>query len=239
MPATVRRAASETGLVLLSSNVQVAADGLITIAARFLAPAAGITAGSFDNDAPWPLAALPTAMPANQGGPYLLDRTIQKANGITTIDAVYVSALNPIRVSKSEASEKLSFAAYKASPISTVAIFGNAGDQELSFDYYTWAQTLTYTLIAPNTAEILPVSRIGHKFNQVNRGNPNLIKLKEEEVVTHNRETVGRVTRISVTSRRYLVEDVAQPDILTAAWDGLAPFNNDIFPSGPWNSIIG
>jgi hypothetical protein len=204
MAVTIHRAASALGLTLLNSVCDVGSDGLVTIKARFLEPASGLNRAVFDLDAPWPLPTPPLNMPAIQGGPYLLSVSIAKEAGLNYVDTTYVSAVNPLRILVSEASEKLSFS---GSYVRAAATFVLGASATLSFDYYTAAQTFTYTLIAPNIAEPQPAGQIGHRFNVRSEGRSELIVLKEEEIVTTSRERIGLVTRVSVTSRRWLVQD--------------------------------
>lgn len=195
MPSTIVRSASKTGLVLLESNVSVGTDGLVTIDTRFLAPVAGV-GSQFDLDAAWPGAfALPPSTPSLQGGPYLLSKNVSKKNGLTIVQAQYVSASNPPRVAISESTEKLSFSGYAESGSLTGA---------LAFDYYTTTKTATYTLVAPNLFRYQPSGAIGRRFNFRREGNFSLVATEEVETISTNREIVGKVTRVSVSARRVI-----------------------------------
>jgi hypothetical protein len=206
MPVTIRRSAAHAGLVLLSSSVEVAEDGLVTIPARFLAPASGLAANDFLLDSAWPSSIpLPSGMPTIQGGPFLASRSITATNGLTFIEARYVSALNPVRVLESFATEKQNFngSFFRSST------FGGTQQQSLSFDYFTTAVTHRYALIEPNSFDSKPSGIIGDKFNVASTGSPGLVEsqIREEETVDRSREKVGLVSRITITARRVLVQD--------------------------------
>jgi hypothetical protein len=227
MPSTIIRSASKSGLVLLESRVAVAADGLVTISASFLAPAAGLLSTDFALDTSWPSQfSLPPSTPALQGGPYLLSKSVSKQNGLTVIDAEFISAANPVRRAVSESTEKLTFSGYKESETSAGVISGS-----LSFDYYTTAQTFTYTVIAPNSSKVEPKGKIGYRFNTRAEGVSSLVTTQEVEILSHSRETLGKVDRISITSRR-IYEQGNAPKISFSPFGGLTisgvPINN------PW-----
>jgi hypothetical protein len=227
MPSTIIRSASKPGLVLLESRVAVAADGLVTISARFLAPAAGLGASSFSLDSSWPSQfSLPPSTPNLQGGPYLLSKSVSKQNGLTVIDAEFISAASPVRRAVSEATEKLTFSGYKESKTSAGVISGS-----LSFDYYTTAQTFSYTVIAPNTSKIEPKGKIGYKFNTRAEGVSSLVTVQEVEILSHSRETLGKVDRISITSRR-IYEQGGSPEIKFSPFTGLTVSGVQI--NNPW-----
>lgn len=223
MPSTVIRSASKTGLVLLESRVSVANDGLVTIDASFLAPAAGLNSSDFQLDAAWPSAfALPPGTPSLQGGPYLLSRNASKQNGLTTIQAQYVSATNPVRQAWSESTEKLTFSGFAESG----ALSGS-----LSFDYYTRVQTITYTVIAPNVFNLQPTGEVGRRFNIRQEGASNLVTTQEVQTISSSRETIGPVSRISVTARR-IIEQGNLPAIGFSAFNGVTV--NGVPLSNPW-----
>ena len=199
MPSTVIRSASKTGLVLLESRVSVANDGLVTIDASFLAPAAGLNSSDFQLDAAWPRAfALPPGTPSLQGGPYLLSRNASKQNGLTTIEAQYVSATNPPRLAFSESVEKLTFSGFAERRSGG----GESVTGSVSFDYYTRSQTVTYTVIAPNAFNVQPSGEIKEIFNVRIQGSSAMVAYKQISILTQSRETLGPVNRVSVTARR-------------------------------------
>jgi len=211
MPSTVIRSAQKAGLVLIESRVSVANDGLVTIDASFLAPTSGVALNTFDLDASWPsIFALPPATPTLQGGPYLLSKNVSKKNGLTIVQAQYVSATNPVRVAISESTEKLTFSGYAEQTQNNTTTSGS-----LSFDYYASTQTATYTLIAPTVYSPTVSGRIGAKFNFRREGEDRLITLAETETLVSSDETLGKVSRISVTARRIIEQgDVPPANIL-------------------------
>lgn len=200
--ATIRNA-SKTGLVLLESRIEVAEDGFVSIPAKFLAPASGLQYGDFDLDSVWPLSSFPAGLPTLQGGPYLASRTIKKQNGLTYIDANYVSALNPVRVSISESDGKASFSGY-APPVQVGLTFTEPAAL-LSFDYTAVAVTHSYAVIGSNTYNPPdPEGRVGDRYNVVMINGWNRIATVKKDIITRNVEKVGRVQRVSVTANPYI-----------------------------------
>jgi hypothetical protein len=205
MPSIVRRSSSKSGLVLLESRVAVADDGLVTIEARFLAPATGLLPATFRNDAPWPVRDLPLGLPALQGGPYLNTFSVQKQNGLTFIDATFVSAVNPVRVATSTATEKLSFSGFAES--STSEPLGSASATgSLSFDYYTRSMTKSYALIAPNTFSAPVKGEIGVRFNERREGLSSLVAAQPQELITESIDQLGFVLRVTRTARIIMIQ---------------------------------
>lgn len=231
MPSTVIRSSQKTGLVLLESRVSVGSDGLVTIDASFLAPSGGLGANEFALDSGWPSRfPLPPSTPGLQAAPSLLTQNASKQNGLTIVQAQYVSATNPVRVAISESTEKLTFSGYaEQSGVSAIGTASASGS--LSFDYYTTAQTATYTLIAPNAFNFKPVGRIGRSFNVRKEGFSDLVTTQEVETLTSSSETLGRVSRVSVTARR-IIEQGNVPPIEFSPFGGATvngvPLNN------PW-----
>lgn len=223
MASTVVRSASKKGLVLLSSQVKTASDGFVTINAEFLAPESGIKQ-EFDLDAKWPMPTLPTSTPNLQGGPYLLDKTIQKLNGLTIIQATFVSAVAPIRISESKNTEFCTFSGYAES---SAGVSGT-----LSFDYYTTAVTYEFALIYPSSAEIAPVGELGRQFNIKKTGTSSLVTTKQVEIVTQNETKVGPVARRSVTARRTFEQDNV-PEVVVSPFYGATINGTPIW--NPWS----
>jgi hypothetical protein len=190
MPSVVRRDPNKQGLVLLSSNVSVADDGFVSIAARWLAPASGLSSGDFQLDSPWP-APLPIGLPPLQGGPYLAARNFGKQNGLTVIDTTYVSAVFPLRLIKSAASSKASFSGYAEDSE------GRSGS--ISFDYYTVTRSFSYATVGFVQIQ-KPVSRPYGIFNLRREGSFQLVGYRATQTLTATRETVGRVNRFVVTA---------------------------------------
>jgi hypothetical protein len=231
MASTVQRNSAKTGLVLLESRISVADDGLVTIDARFLAPAAGLAPATFGNDAPWPFPQLPSGLPNLQGGPYLNTYSVQKENGLTFIDAKFVSAVNPVRIATTTDTEKLNFSGYAetstSGPLGTASASGS-----LSFDYYTRSMTRSYTLVAPNAFSAPVSGSIGARFNIRREGNPNLVTTEQQQFVTESIENIGVVSRISRTARRIFVQgktpSIQLSPFLGATINGAPLFN-------PWS----
>lgn len=233
MPANVIRASSAQGLTLLESNVSVANDGLVTITARFLAPAAGYNPATFALDESWPVAALPTGVPPLQGGPYLLTHEVKKENLLTIILATYVSALNPPRLVVEEATEQRSFSGSFFDGRS-ITLFGNES-ASISFDYFTTAQTISYAIIAPNLVEIKPVGTIGARFNVKSEGSYRgvfNIPIKETEFITTSRTTIGKVARVSATARKILEQN--DPVSVDRIFWGIGNPTNASTLGNPW-----
>lgn len=195
MPATVQRSLSKTGLVLLSSDVSVAQDGFVTVSASWLAPATGVSADLLVLDSPWPSnVPLPVGMPQNQGGPYLVTRKIQKSNGITTIETVFVTAVAPVRVSVSVSSARAAFNGYAESIVNEEPI-----SESLSFDYDQISRTYSYATMN-NKERKIPPSSPGLIYNRRSEGASGLVSVRAAETITGQRETIGPVHRISITS---------------------------------------
>lgn len=203
MPATIQRNPAKTGLTLLSSQTSVAEDGFVRVTARFLAPAAGLADTDFLIDSAWPLATLPVGLPATQGGPFLVERTIQKESGLTYVDAVYATALLPVRSNRSESVEQATFDGY-----GEVTVTNEGGTTttsgSLKFDYYTTAVTLSYALVVPNAYSITPTGSVSAPFNIRKTGQDGIVATKQTDLVSSSREIVGRVSRVSVTARRVI-----------------------------------
>lgn len=235
MPSTVIRSASKTGLVLLESRVSVANDGLVTIDASFLAPAVGLNSSDFQLDAAWPsVFALPPGTPSLQGGPYLLSRNASKQNGLTTIQAQYVSATNPVRVAKTVSTEKLTFAG-SAEQSATSALGTASASGSLSFDYYTEAETFAYALIGGATYSEKPKGNIGRQFNIRREGAWNLVTTQEIETILSSSETLGQVTRFSITAKR-VIEQGNVPAIEFSPFRGATI--NGVPLRNPWSGNI-
>jgi len=230
MPSIVQRSESKSGLVLLESRVAVADDGLVTIEARFLAPIAGVPLGSFEQDALWPAEVFPAGVPKLQGGPYLRTYSAQRQNGLTFIEATYLSAVNPVRVATSIATERLSFSGFAET--STAGPLGSASASgSLSFDYYTRSMTKSYTLIAPQTVSIELSGQIGARFNERSEGQSSLVTTNEEEFVTESIEVLGAVSRVTRTARRIIVQGET-PQIELDAFRGATINGTQLF--NPW-----
>jgi len=190
MPAIVRRDPNKQGLVLLSSNVSVADDGFLSIAARWLAPESGLSSGDFQLDSPWP-SVLPAGLPPLQGGPYLAARNFSKQNGLTVIDTTYVSAVFPLRLIKSAASSKASFSGYAEDSE------GRSGS--ISFDYYTVTRSFSYATVGFIKIE-KPVSQPYSIFNMRREGSFQLVGYRTTQTINATRETIGPVNRFVVTA---------------------------------------
>lgn len=196
MAATVRRNPNKQGLVLLSSDVTVAQDGFVTVTASWLAPASGLSQSLLAVDSMWPSdVPLPVGMPTNQGGPYCVTRKIKKANGLTTVDTVFVTAVAPVRLSVSVSSARAAFSGYAEAtnnndePIS----------QSLSFDYDQISRTYSYSTIN-NKERRVPPSSPGVIYNRRSEGASGLVRVRPARTVTGERTTIGPVHRISITS---------------------------------------
>jgi hypothetical protein len=206
MPSIVRRNSAKNGLVLLNSNVSVAEDGFVSINARWLAPAAGLGQGDFLLDSEWPLAsaALPAGMPQIQSGPYMLNRTIVKQNGLTYVDTTYVSALGPLRISISATSSKSSFSGYAEN---------DDGDSEsLSFDYHVVSRTYSFAVVGEYALRQPPAAP-GPIYNYRREGRNGLVRYKPTKSVTGTRETLGRVNRYQLTASS--IYEQVNPDFPT------------------------
>jgi hypothetical protein len=204
---TLHRKPGKTGLVLLEAQVSVADDGFVSVASRFLAPQAGLAANDFAIDSNWPLSTLPAGLPSNQGGPYLASKTIKKQNGLTTVDAIYVTAVNPIRTVVSSSDTTGSFSGWAAPQPRTDPSQGNLGvgfvdaGGLLVFDYVATTVTTSYSLVEPN--QISPQIKRGfikRVYNQQSVGAWWRVGQAPHFVQTTTEEVVGRVKRISVTS---------------------------------------
>jgi hypothetical protein len=231
MPSIVQRSESKSGLVLLESRVAVADDGLVTIEARFLAPISGVPLGSFEQDALWPAQVFPAGVPKLQGGPYLRTYSAQKQNGLTFIEATYLSAVNPVRIATSTATERLSFSGFAET--STAGPLGSASASgSLSFDYYTTSVTQSYTLIAPNIFSAPVNGQIGVRFNIRTEGQSSLVTTNEEEFVTQSVEVLGAVSRVTRTVRRIIVQGET-PQIQLDPFRGATINGTQLF--NPWS----
>lgn len=218
MAATIRRAPAKTGLVLLESSVQIAEDGFVSIPARFLAPETGLAATDFLIDSEWPLSALPNGLPAIQAGPFLASRTIEKRNGLTYIEATYVSALNPVRIVESSTDAVARFSGYEP-PVQVGLTFTETGAL-LAFDYIARSITYSYAVAGENSfAKDFPSGVIGSRFNIVSSGNISRVQTQVSQVRTQQIEKVGRVKRISITATPTIVQtgQAAQNMALLAA----------------------
>jgi hypothetical protein len=195
MASTVVRNQNKTGLVLLSSNVSVAEDGFINVTARWLAPVAGLSATDFILDSEWPrnAAPLPTGMPNNQGGPYLVGRTIVKQNGMTFVDANYVTAIAPFRIKESKSTERASFSGYAEDKN------GNSGS--VSFDYSACVSVYDYAVVGGVPEIRYPDALPGIIYNFRTEGKANLVLFRPSQTITGSREVLGRVARFSITAK--------------------------------------
>jgi hypothetical protein len=98
MPSTIIGSASwnSTGLVLSAQSAQEQVTGLVNVQVTYVAPVTKQSQASakFYTDAPppiWPTVVLRSELVTNNL--YLVDRTIERANGLLTIQANYVGAL--------------------------------------------------------------------------------------------------------------------------------------------------
>jgi hypothetical protein len=98
MPSTVIGNATwnSTGLVLSQQSAQEQVTGLVNVQVTYVAPVTKQSQASakFYTDAPppiWPTVVLRSELVTNNL--YLVDRTIERANGLLTIQATYVGAL--------------------------------------------------------------------------------------------------------------------------------------------------
>ena len=127
-----------------------------------------------------------------------------------------------MRQAWSESTEKLTFSGFAESG----ALSGS-----LSFDYYTRVQTITYTVIAPNVFNLQPTGEVGRRFNIRQEGASNLVTTQEVQTISSSRETIGPVSRISVTARR-IIEQGNLPAIGFSAFNGVTV--NGVPLSNPW-----
>lgn len=211
--------------MLLSSSVQVADDGFVSIAASFLAPASGLKSSDFALDSTWPLSSLPSGVPALQGGPFLASKSITKKNDLTYVDALFVSALNPPRVLVSEKDGQASFSGFRPEGTETVASFGGPAGTTittivpaalLSFDYMAVSVTHSYAVIGDNAySPAPPQGRLGERYNLIAIGPTRRIAQVKKDIITRNVEKVGRVQRVSVTANPYI--QVPYNQLLVAA----------------------
>lgn len=210
MPSLIQRAASKSGLVLLNNSIQIAEDGFVSLSASFLAPASGLRSSDFELDSAWPLSSLPAGLPALQGGPFLANRSISKRNGLTYVDALFVSALNPVRVLVSETDGQASFSGFAPARVELNATFGSITQTVipaalLSFDYTAVSVKHSYAVIGDNAySPAPPEGRLGDRYNVVAIGATRRIPQVKKDIITRNVEKVGRVQRISVTANPYL-----------------------------------
>ena len=200
MASTVVRNPNKTGLVLISSNVSVAEDGFINVTARWLAPVAGLSATDFILDSEWPrnAAPLPTGMPNNQGGPYLVGRTIVKQNGLTFVDTNYATAVAPVRIVSSSSSSRASFSGYAEDDE------GNSGS--ISFDYQTVTRTYSYATVGNVSIQKPPTAPVGI-YNFRKEGKYRLVRFVPSKTITAQKETIGRVNRFQVTASSIYEQD--------------------------------
>jgi hypothetical protein len=98
MPSTIIGSASwnSTGLILSQQSAQEQVTGLVNVQVTYVAPVTKQSQASakFYTDAPppiWPTVVLRSELVTNNL--YLVDRTIERANGLLTIQANYVGAL--------------------------------------------------------------------------------------------------------------------------------------------------
>ena len=211
MSATIRRDPAKQGLQLIRSRVNVASDGFVELSATFLAPATGVGAGDFLLDSEWPLPKLPSGVPQIQGGPFLLSRDIYKENGLTYIAAVYTSAVNENGVPRliiEEASEKLSFSAYKEKEYveqNSNGTFSSVLSTDLvSFDYWSVSQTFSFALVGAQKIAFRPKGQIVGSYLNFRRqrtGGKAVVEWRKTYITTASVEKVGLVRRYRVTSK--------------------------------------
>lgn len=193
MPATIIRSSQAQGLTLLASRLAVADDGFVSISARWLAPQTGFSIEDLALDSPWPLQAapLPVGMPRTQGGPFLIQRSVFKENGITYAETNYATAVFPLRIAESTSSQRASFNGYAEDSD------GNSGS--VSFDYHTVTRTFSYSTVG-SAAIIQPFVFPQNTYNIRREGKWRLVRYFPSRTITANRQTLGRVSRFSITA---------------------------------------
>jgi hypothetical protein len=217
MPATIIRR-SPTGRTLINANVNVANDGLVTVAASYLlnSPA---ELGALSVDAPVsdPFQGLPNL----QGGLFVLNRSTNKRGGLLYCDVELVGALNPPRYVVFDGKEVRSFTGTLPDSITSLVNVG-VGLQPYRTDYYAPYRTITWTnmagqVVRPGNGN--PVESI-ERFNtrqgfllyEVQDGEDNVKveklligeRAKEIFVVQLSQQEVGRVVRSTLTTTKIL-----------------------------------
>jgi hypothetical protein len=212
MASTVQRSSGKSGLVLLESDVEVAEDGFVKITSKFLAPTAGLGVSDFLLDSVWPMSALPAATPSIQAGPFLSSRTMQKKNGLLYVDAVYVSALNPVRISTSYSDSIGRFSGYE--PPVQVGLTYTETAALLSFDYVARAVSKSFAVIGDNA--VLPgvAGSVISRFNVVSAGNAKRVTTKVQQVVTSKIDEIGLVKRFTITATPTVIQTGRTAQIL-------------------------
>jgi len=192
MPSVVHKSAIATNqVVCLTQSCDVSEDGLITINARFLLRSAADST-LFEFDMEWPGGSSPRGLPRNQGGPYLLNRSFEYANGFVYVTATYVTATNPVRVVLSQNRASRSFTG-------TIALIANnqAIEAQAKFDYTSTVASARYTLLDRQT---FTPDLTAAKINSITGVSSEVLALIAKKTIdSEDREILGRVTRVTAS----------------------------------------
>lgn len=194
MPAIVRKSTSATnGIVCLSQACNVSDDGLITVRARFLLRTAA-DADQFQFDLQWPSGSAPRGLPRNQGGPYLVNRDFEYANGLVFVNATYVTATNPVRVVYSQQRATRGFSGLVA-----VVTPNNNAIQAVNarFEYTSTVAVARYTLMDNQT---FSPDMSAAKINSITGVSSSILALILKKNIDSEEQTkLGRVSQVSKT----------------------------------------
>ena len=199
MPAVICKSASATnGIVCISQTSNVSDDGLISVRARFLLRTEA-DASLFELDLPWPSGSAPRGLPRNQGGPYLVNRDFEYANGLVFVNATYVTATNPVRVVYSEQKATRAFSGLIVvrdpnNPQQTTVV-------NVKMDYTSTVASARYTLMLGQTFR---PDLSAAKINTITGASQQLVSLiLKKNIDSEDRSILGRV--VQVTKSREVV----------------------------------
>jgi hypothetical protein len=215
-------------IVRLSSEVNVAEDGFVTLRAAFYVPTERISTAKNDFALYQPFQIYPKddGLP---NLPTLQDRlTVSSCSsridkGLCYYDVTFVSAVSPAKIAVSESVQRLSFNGYYEDP--------EEGSGSLSFDYYTKAVTHRTTIIRDKRIELKPKGEIVFAgINRIANGVWRKVIFTPTETVSAQQDIIGNVTRLEVTSTIVFSDTTEASGI----WPGLPLPNGGL--SNPWET---
>jgi hypothetical protein len=212
MPATIVKPTGDVRRIV-SANVNVANDGLVTVTANYFLPSESLLAG-LAIDAP--VTDKFKGLPALQDDRlFILSRTVNKRGGLLFCDVELVGATNPPRYVVFDGKEARSFTS--AVPESTLAALAVVAQRPYRTDYFAPYRSITWTkisneLVSPRDGRpVEPIERFNSRLGFVRYVEGQEVKIlnvlersKTAFITELSQQEIGRVIRSTLTTTQIL-----------------------------------
>jgi hypothetical protein len=213
MPATIVKPTGDVRRIV-SANVNVAIDGLVTVTANYFLPDE-LMLRELAIDAP--ITDKFKGLPSLQRGAlFVLNRTVNKRGGLLFCDVELVGAMNPPRYVVFDGKEARSFTS--AAPESTLAALGTViAQRPYRTDYFapyrsiTWTKIINETVRPQNANPVEEIERFNSRLGFVRYLDGNVIRIinvlekSQTAFITElSQQEIGRVVRSTLTTTQIL-----------------------------------